>query len=75
MTYITVDVDLDDFDTDDLIEEIESRGYVVDPEESVSQIDEECVSLIRQIYEKRRIGSDYKEALDSLIYNVLGKFL
>lgn len=31
MTTLTVDVnvDLDDFDTDDLIEELESRGYVV----------------------------------------------
>ncbi len=27
--YIEVEVDLDDFATDDLIEEVESRGYTV----------------------------------------------
>ena len=29
MAYVSVDVDLDDFDDDDLIGEIESRGYKV----------------------------------------------
>ena len=29
MAYVNVDVDLDDFDTNDLIEEIEKRGYSV----------------------------------------------
>jgi hypothetical protein len=72
---VDVDVDFDDLDTDDLIDELKSRGYMVNTEESVSQIDEECISLIREIYEKRRTGEDYKNLLDSLIYNVLGKIL
>lgn len=27
MPYVSVDIELDEFDTDDLIEELESRGY------------------------------------------------
>lgn len=29
MAYVTVDVDIEEFDDDDLIEELESRGYTV----------------------------------------------
>lgn len=28
MPYVSVDIDLNDFDDDDLIEELESRGYL-----------------------------------------------
>ena len=30
MPYVTVDVDLDEFDDDELVEELEHRGYKVD---------------------------------------------
>lgn len=62
-----VDVDLDDFDDDDLIDELErrGRGFEVD-----SQTPTE---LVTKIWEKRRIGNDYQKELDELIYVTLGR--
>jgi hypothetical protein len=62
MTYVTVDVDLSEFDTDDLIEELESRG-------GISGSDE----MLNQIYELRRLGKDYDKLLDQYIYQKLGR--
>ncbi len=67
MTYVTVDVDLSDFDTDDLVEELESRGEVIGGYENSS--------LVTAIYEKRRLGQDYQTELDTLIYEVTGRIL
>jgi len=33
LRHVAVDIDLDDFDDDDLIDEIEARGYKVIPED------------------------------------------
>jgi len=66
MTYITVDVDLSDFDTEDLVEELESRGEF--PSEQTNP-------LVNVIYEKRRLGQDYQTELDQLIYEVTGRIL
>lgn len=68
-TYVEVEVDLDDFDTDDLIEELESRGKGL---EVASQTGTE---LITAIYEKRRLGKDYQRELDELIYVGIGKIV
>lgn len=62
-----VDVDLDDFDTDDLIEELEKRGKGF-------EVDSHTPSeLVTAIYEKRRLGKDYQRELDDLIYIAIGK--
>jgi hypothetical protein len=69
-TEVEVDVDLSDFDTDDLIEELESRGRGF---EVAGQAPTE---LVRKIYEKRRLGNnDYQRELDELIYVALGKIV
>ncbi len=63
--YITteVKVDLSDFDTDDLIEELESR-----------EVDADAMrKLLEKIWLNRRTGKDYQNELDNLIYGVLGK--
>jgi hypothetical protein len=65
--WTTVDVDLDEFDTDDLIEELEKRGKGF---EVASQSGTE---LLTAIYEKRRLGRDYQRELDELIYVGIGK--
>ena len=65
-TTIDVDVDLDQFNTDDLIDELESRGEVV-------QI--ESKSILEEIYHLRRQNLDYQHKLDELIYEVLGKIV
>lgn len=66
---VEVDIELDDFDDDDLIDELErrGRGFEVD-----SQTPTE---LVTKIWEKRRTGRDYQQELDELIYVALGKVI
>ena len=64
-----VDVDLDDFDTDDLVEELEKRGLGME----VSS--ETGTELLTAIYQKRRLGQDYQLELDELIYLGIGKIV
>lgn len=66
---VEVDVDLDDFNDNDLIEELERRGRGFDV---ASQTPTE---LVTKIYELRRNGRDYQRELDELIYTVIGKIL
>jgi len=67
-TEVEVDVDLGDFDTDDLIEELESRGSGVMDYGDGKEI-------LATIYEKRRLGKEYQSELDQLIWLGLGKVL
>ena len=46
---VDVDVDLDEFDSCDLIDELESRGYVVQGEKS-SPVDSSPSDLIERLY-------------------------
>ncbi len=65
---VEVDIELDDFDTDDLIEELERRG--------AGTLDYgNGTEVLRAIYEKRRLGKDYQQELDQLIWLGLGKFV
>jgi hypothetical protein len=69
-TEVEVDVDLGDFDTDDLLEELESRGAL--PVESEYNAKE----LLETIWIKRRMGrTDYDSELDQLIYAGLGRIV
>jgi hypothetical protein len=63
---VEVEVDLDDFDTDDLIEELERRGSGVMDYGDGKEI-------LQTIYEKRRLGKDYQAELDQLIWLGLGR--
>jgi hypothetical protein len=65
---VEVDVDLSDFDTDDLIEELESRGA------GTGEFGD-GKDILEIIYEKRRLGKDYQKELDKLIWLGLGKFI
>ena len=69
-TEVEVDVDLSDFETDDLLEELENRGALpVD-----SGVD--AKSVLESIWLKRRVGRvDYQTELDQLIYAGLGKIV
>ena len=67
MTYVTVDVDLSEFDTEDLLEELDSRG------ELPSQLYPDSDELLSEIYELRRLGKDYDKLLDQYIYQKLGR--
>ncbi len=64
---VEVDVDLSDFETDDLLEELESRGAL--PVEHGG----DATELLTAIWLKRRMGrTDYQTELDQLIYAGLG---
>jgi hypothetical protein len=65
---VEIDVDLSDFDTDALIEELESRGA------GTSEYGDGKDQLTA-IYEKRRLGQDYQYELDQLIWLGLGKIV
>lgn len=67
-TEVEVDVNLSDFETDDLIEELESRGAGTGEFGDGKEI-------LQAIYEKRRLGQDYQTELEALIYLGLGKIL
>lgn len=70
--YVTaeVEVDLADFDTDDLIEELESRGV----DYNTNGVDgDEMRQLLEEIYYKRSLNKDYQNELNRLIWGVLGR--
>ena len=71
-TEVEVDVDMSEFDTDDLIEELENRGNWP----GSSDIRFDSTELLETIWKKRRLGNhDYQTELDQLIYAVLGKVI
>lgn len=71
-TEVEVDVDLDDFDTDDLVEELKSRGY----DYEVDGVNgDDMRQLLEEIWYKRRLDRDYQRELDQLIWGVLGKII
>jgi hypothetical protein len=63
---VYVEIDLDDFTDEELIEELNIRGVEV----PVSTIE-----IVESIYERRRAGQDYQKLLDDLIYQIIGKLV
>lgn len=68
MTYITVDVDLSEFDTEELIDELKSRG-------ELPGFNADTDELLNKIYELRRLGKDYDSVLDAYLYQKLGRVI
>jgi hypothetical protein len=66
--YIDVDVDMEDFNTEDLTAELERRG-------AGSTEYGDGKDILNAIYEKRRLGKDYQTELDKLIWLGLGKII
>ena len=65
---VEVEVDMCDFDTEDLIEELERRGSgTVDYGDGRE--------LLEKIFLLRRVGQDYQRELDELIYSGLGRIV
>jgi hypothetical protein len=65
---VEVDIDLEDFDTDELIEELERRGTGTVEYGNGTEV-------LQTIYEKRRLGQDYQQELSQLIWLGLGKIV
>lgn len=64
--YQEVYVDLKDFDTRDLILELEDRD---------DYVPFDTKELIEKIWLRRRNGLEYDSLVDTLIYDVLGKVI
>jgi hypothetical protein len=65
---VEVEIDLEDFDTDELIDELERRGTGTVGYGNGTEV-------LQSIYEKRRLGKDYQQELDQLIWLGLGKIV
>lgn len=71
-TEVGVEVDISEFDTDDLIEELKNRQY----DYNTNDVDADAMrELLQTIWMNRRTGKDYQSELDALIYGVLGKVI
>ena len=69
---VEVEIDIDDFDTDELIEELERRGV----DYNTNGVDgDEMRSVLEQVWQRRRQGQDYQQELDQLIWGVLGRMV
>ena len=68
-TEVEVDVSLDDFNTDDLVEELERRGR------GLEIADTNGTELVEKIFYKRRLGQNFDQELDELIRVVTGRIL
>ena len=67
---VDVDVDLEDFDTDDLIDELERRGSDHNTQEVDGDWNRE---ILEQIWLKRRMNQPFETELDQLIWHVVGR--
>jgi len=67
-TEVEIDVELSDFEDDDLIEEVERRNLGINTDMYGRE-------LVERIHQLRRTGQGYQVELDQLIYNVTGKFV
>jgi hypothetical protein len=65
---VEVEIDLEDFETDDLVEELERRGTGTVEYGNGTEV-------LQTIYEKRRLGQSYQQELDQLIWLGLGRFV
>lgn len=63
---IDIDVDLGDFEDEELLEELKVRGII-----NIDSVTNE----LEEIYQKRRLGLNYEQELDKLIYKILGKII
>jgi hypothetical protein len=65
-----VHVSADDFDDDDLIEELESRGYKV----ADRNVPEEY-EILEKIFNMRRLGQSCDDLIDKYICDKIGRVL
>lgn len=68
-TEVEVDVSLEDFDEEDLVEELERRGRTLEVSDTSG------TELVEQIYQRRRLGQTFERELEELIYKVTGKIV
>jgi len=67
-----VQIDLSDIDDDELINELESRGYVVTSEPYVS---DNLIDELNKINELNSLGINYTQELADIIYKYIDKIM
>lgn len=85
---VEVDVDLDDFDIDDLVEELDLRGFnFLEQADDKDLIDEltkrdlylpsfgDSNSLLDKIFHLRRQGKPFDRELDEYLYQMTGRVI
>lgn len=75
--YVEVEIDLNEFDSEDLAEELESRGYTVISRGDNIPIDNEIDNEIelRSMYETMKLGRDVNPQLVKYLCDKLGVVL
>jgi hypothetical protein len=69
MAYVEVEVNLSNFSTAELVEELKNRQYEELNDFSIPGVK----TLVQKIYELKRDGKDYTYQLNTLFYNVIGR--
>ena len=70
MPYVEVEVDLNEFSDEELLQELERRQIELD-----NNLNSEFKDLVEKIYLKTIFGLDFVKEVDHLIYAVLGRIL
>ena len=70
MPYVEVEVDLNEFSDEELLQELGRRQIELDDNSAA-----EFKDLVKKIYLKRIFGLDFVKEVDHLIYAVLGRIL
>ena len=69
MAYVEVEVNLSNFSTEELVEELKNRQYEELNDFSIPGVK----TLVQRIYELKRDRKDYTYQLNTLFYNVIGR--
>lgn len=69
MVWLNVDVDLESLDDDEIIAEVQSRGYTIKEDRW------DANELLNTIWEKRRLGKPFDKELDQYLYEMTGRVL
>lgn len=70
-TYVDVDVDLDEFDDDELLDELERRNIQPDGWDNP----ENTKDLVYKMYEKVRLNQNIDEELREFFWRTIGRSL
>ena len=76
MAWINIEVNLDEIATDDLIDELEDRGYCISDSRKTSADETDVILELNRIVQMHRIGDPRwePEALE-LMYSMVGKIV
>lgn len=76
MAWVNVEIDLDEIDTDDLIDEMRTRGYHVSRKQDVTDAELDHQIELNRIVQMHRIGDPkWESAALDFMYSMTGKIV